>query len=109
MTFILAKAGKKLFERHLEQYAPQDPLYEFYSNEKGKQKRRKVRAIRIEPPFYELIYDSALFLLDFVSVMPRSSGRSSGGHTISIRGFTFAGFGSDGRSSSGSFQSSEIS
>ncbi|KAG6872668.1 hypothetical protein C0995_007775 [Termitomyces sp. Mi166 len=41
MTFILTKAGKKLFEKHLEQYAPQDPLYEMYTDSKGKQQRRK--------------------------------------------------------------------
>ncbi|KAH9475721.1 hypothetical protein JR316_0011280 [Psilocybe cubensis] len=44
MTTLLNKAGKELFAKHLEQYAPQDPLYEFYTNERGKQKRRK-RAI----------------------------------------------------------------
>lgn len=38
---LLGKAGKKLFEKHLEQYAPADPKYEFYVDEHGKQKRRK--------------------------------------------------------------------
>jgi hypothetical protein len=28
MSAMLGKAGKKLFEKHLEQYAPEDPLYE---------------------------------------------------------------------------------
>ncbi|GLB44882.1 putative protein with domain of unknown function (DUF4112) [Lyophyllum shimeji] len=46
MSALLGKAGKKLFERHLEQYAPADPLYEFYTDAKGKQKRRK----RAAPP-----------------------------------------------------------
>ncbi|KAJ2928579.1 hypothetical protein H1R20_g8495, partial [Candolleomyces eurysporus] len=32
---------KKLFERHLEGYAPADPLYELYTDEQGKQQRRK--------------------------------------------------------------------
>jgi hypothetical protein len=41
---ILNKAGKKLFEQHMEKYAPSDPLYEFYTDEKGKKKRRKVRS-----------------------------------------------------------------
>ncbi|KAG5644645.1 hypothetical protein DXG03_008027 [Asterophora parasitica] len=41
MSALLGKAGKQLFERHLEQYAPEDPLYETYTNSKGKQKRRK--------------------------------------------------------------------
>ncbi|KDQ59090.1 hypothetical protein JAAARDRAFT_33820 [Jaapia argillacea MUCL 33604] len=35
------KAGKKLFEKHLTQYTPADPLYEYYTDAKGKQKRRK--------------------------------------------------------------------
>lgn len=42
MSALFGKAGKKLFEKHLEKYAPADPLYEFYTNDKGKQKRRKV-------------------------------------------------------------------
>ncbi|KAF9007518.1 hypothetical protein BDQ17DRAFT_1398387 [Cyathus striatus] len=41
MSAILGKAGKKLFAKNLEQYAPQDPLYETYTDKKGKQKRRK--------------------------------------------------------------------
>lgn len=40
-TFIGKKAGKTLFENHLEQYAPQDPLYEFYTDDRGKQRRRQ--------------------------------------------------------------------
>lgn len=43
MTSTLAqKAGLKLFEKHLEQYRPVDPLYEQYTDNKGRQKRRKV-------------------------------------------------------------------
>ncbi|KDR78773.1 hypothetical protein GALMADRAFT_118227 [Galerina marginata CBS 339.88] len=41
MSALLNKAGKRLFAKHLEQYTPADPLYEVYTNEKGKQKRRK--------------------------------------------------------------------
>ncbi|KAF8813405.1 hypothetical protein BYT27DRAFT_7131492 [Phlegmacium glaucopus] len=41
MSALLGKAGKKLFAKHLEKYAPEDPLYEFYTNNNGKQKRRK--------------------------------------------------------------------
>ncbi|KAG2060749.1 hypothetical protein BDR06DRAFT_925688 [Suillus hirtellus] len=44
MTSYLQKAGTKLFEKHLEQYRPEDPLYEFYTDKRGKQRRRK-RAI----------------------------------------------------------------
>lgn len=40
-AFIEHLGGKKLFARHLEKYAPEDPLYEFYINDHGKQKRRK--------------------------------------------------------------------
>ncbi|TFK27182.1 hypothetical protein FA15DRAFT_666682 [Coprinopsis marcescibilis] len=40
-TLVLGKAGKELFERHLEQYSPADPLYETYTDEQGRQKRRK--------------------------------------------------------------------
>ncbi|PVF97940.1 hypothetical protein CPB86DRAFT_674759, partial [Serendipita vermifera] len=35
------KAGLKLFEKHLEQYAPADPYYEEWTDEKGKKQRRK--------------------------------------------------------------------
>ncbi|EIM90958.1 uncharacterized protein STEHIDRAFT_31968, partial [Stereum hirsutum FP-91666 SS1] len=41
---LLNSAGKKLFEKHVSQYAPQDPMYEFYEDNKGRRKRRR-RAI----------------------------------------------------------------
>lgn len=44
MTSYLQKAGTKLFAKNLEQYRPEDPLYEFYTDKRGKQRRRK-RAI----------------------------------------------------------------
>ncbi|KAG6816639.1 hypothetical protein H0H87_004385 [Tephrocybe sp. NHM501043] len=44
MSALPGKAGRKLFEKHLDQYKPVDPLYEFYTDAKGKKKRRK-RAI----------------------------------------------------------------
>ncbi|KAG2146092.1 uncharacterized protein EDB93DRAFT_1149610 [Suillus bovinus] len=44
MTSYLQKAGTRLFEKNLEQYRPEDPLYEFYTDKHGKQRRRK-RAI----------------------------------------------------------------
>jgi len=37
----LSRQAKKLFAKHLERYTPEDPLYEFYTDNKGKQKRRK--------------------------------------------------------------------
>jgi hypothetical protein len=41
MSEFIGKAGKNLFAQHLAKYAPEDPLYELYTNEHGKQKRRK--------------------------------------------------------------------
>jgi hypothetical protein len=43
MTSYLQKAGTRLFEKNLEHYQPEDPLYEFYTDNRGKQRRRKVR------------------------------------------------------------------
>jgi hypothetical protein len=44
MTSALAqKAGLKLFQQNIQQYAPVDPLYETYTDAKGRQHRRKVR------------------------------------------------------------------
>ncbi|KAA1467092.1 hypothetical protein DENSPDRAFT_750282, partial [Dentipellis sp. KUC8613] len=41
MTSMLNSAGRKLFSKHIQQYAPQDPLYEYYTDKKGKQRRRR--------------------------------------------------------------------
>ncbi|KAG7090012.1 hypothetical protein E1B28_011633 [Marasmius oreades] len=41
---LLGTAGKKLFERNLEQYTPADPLYEEYTDDRGRKKRKR-RAI----------------------------------------------------------------
>ncbi|CAE6406253.1 unnamed protein product [Rhizoctonia solani] len=41
MSALAKKAGMKVFERHLENYSPSDPLYEEYTDESGKKKRRK--------------------------------------------------------------------
>ncbi|KAI0071989.1 hypothetical protein K474DRAFT_1668362 [Panus rudis PR-1116 ss-1] len=38
---LAAKAGRKLFERNIEHYTPVDPLYETYTDKKGRQKRRR--------------------------------------------------------------------
>jgi len=40
------KAGRKLFEKHLHQYEPADPLYETYTDKHGRERRRK----RAVPP-----------------------------------------------------------
>lgn len=42
MSALAQKAGSKLFAKHVQQYAPVDPLYETYTDKKGRQKRRKV-------------------------------------------------------------------
>ncbi|CAE6530954.1 unnamed protein product [Rhizoctonia solani] len=42
MTSAFAKkAGLKVFERHMQNYTPADPLYEEYTDEQGRKKRRK--------------------------------------------------------------------
>ncbi|KAH8105561.1 hypothetical protein DFH11DRAFT_1518907 [Phellopilus nigrolimitatus] len=42
MTSTFArKAGLKLFEQHLSKYEPADPVYETYTDAKGRQKQRK--------------------------------------------------------------------
>jgi len=38
---ILDRAGKALFEKHLQQYTPVDPLYEEYTDNRGKKRRRR--------------------------------------------------------------------
>ncbi|KAF5327118.1 hypothetical protein D9619_004723 [Psilocybe cf. subviscida] len=45
MPSIIAQAGKQAIEGHLERYAPADPLYEYYVDEAGKQKRRKAARV----------------------------------------------------------------
>ena len=42
MDQFAIKAGRKVFERNLKQYEPADPLYETYTDKKGRQRRRKV-------------------------------------------------------------------
>ncbi|KAF8344752.1 hypothetical protein F5887DRAFT_1201922 [Amanita rubescens] len=41
MSYFLNKAGKNLFRKHIEQYVPPDPLYEYTTDNKGRQKRSK--------------------------------------------------------------------
>ncbi|KAJ7628525.1 hypothetical protein FB45DRAFT_794367 [Roridomyces roridus] len=38
---ILDRAGKALFEKHLQQYSPADPMYEEYTDARGKKRRRR--------------------------------------------------------------------
>ncbi|KAF9223934.1 hypothetical protein BS17DRAFT_795963 [Gyrodon lividus] len=41
MSSYMQKVGVKLFQQHLEQYSPPDPLYEHYTDARGKQRRKK--------------------------------------------------------------------
>ncbi|KAG9095372.1 hypothetical protein FRC06_009858 [Ceratobasidium sp. 370] len=42
MTSTIAKkAGLKVFEKHMNNYTPADPLYEEYTDERGRKMRRK--------------------------------------------------------------------
>ena len=44
MDSFAASAGRKLFQKNLQQYQPADPLYETYIDKKGRERRRKVSA-----------------------------------------------------------------
>ncbi|KAF8637751.1 hypothetical protein AX17_002593, partial [Amanita inopinata Kibby_2008] len=46
MSYFLNKAGKQLFQQHLEKYTPPDPLYRYTVDSKGKKRRSK----RTPPP-----------------------------------------------------------
>ncbi|KIK80489.1 hypothetical protein PAXRUDRAFT_158549 [Paxillus rubicundulus Ve08.2h10] len=41
MSSYMQKVGVKLFQQHLDQYSPPDPLYEYYTDARGKQRRKK--------------------------------------------------------------------
>ena len=43
MDAFATKTGRKIFERHIKQYEPKDPLYEEYVDDRGRQRRRRVR------------------------------------------------------------------
>jgi hypothetical protein len=46
MTSKLAhKVGLKLFEKHLQNYEPRDPVYETYVDKKGREKKRRVSCV----------------------------------------------------------------
>ena len=45
MTSYAKKAALKVLDKHLVEYQPADPLYETYTNHKGRERRRKVRAV----------------------------------------------------------------
>ena len=65
MASSIAKwAGGKVFEKHLKQYEPVDPVYETYIDDNGREKRRKVRPYyrRIRRP-HTHIKSNATFIL----------------------------------------------
>ncbi|KAI0264407.1 hypothetical protein BC834DRAFT_882920 [Gloeopeniophorella convolvens] len=41
MGDIAEKIGRKVFSKHIQQYTPADPLYETYTDKRGRTKRRK--------------------------------------------------------------------
>ena len=45
MDAFATKTGRKIFERHIKQYEPKDPLYEEYVDDRGRQRRRRVRGL----------------------------------------------------------------
>jgi hypothetical protein len=102
MESFAQKAGLKLFAKHLDQYKPADPLYETYTDKKGRTKRRKVDQSPVSFPRTALNASllSVSCRLACRSATPPSSSPSSGARTISIRGLIFAASVSAGLSSS---------
>ena len=43
MENIAIKTGRKLFSQHIKDYTPEDPLYETYTDNRGRERRRKVQ------------------------------------------------------------------
>ena len=104
MTEFIGKAGKKLFARHIERYAPEDPLYEFYTDERGKQKRRKVKELLLsyQDQFTHIASSASSHLASPLGIR-LSSVQSRFVHTISTKGFLFAAYVLDGHSLSDSY------
>ena len=63
MSTLLNSAGRRLFARHVAQYAPQDPMYESYTDARGRSKRRRVS---LPPPLYLLLS----LVLSFLPCVP---------------------------------------
>jgi hypothetical protein len=53
-NYIAKTVGKGLFEQHLNNYQPADPLYEEYVDKKGRTRRRKVRS---HSPLFHLSHE----------------------------------------------------
>ena len=47
MDAFATKTGRKIFERHIKQYEPKDPLYEEYVDDRGRPRRRRVRGLSL--------------------------------------------------------------
>jgi hypothetical protein len=106
---IAKKAGLKLFEKHLQRYEPADPLYEIYTDDSGRQKRRKVRPYYRRTGWFHLhhqidrksyLVSSAKFLLVYQSGTPAFSNPSRSALITSTWASTSVASGSDGPSSS---------
>ena len=106
-TYIAKKAGLKLFEKHLQQYEPVDPLYEIYTDENGRQRRRKVRPSTAVPGRFHArfitmtgnsVVSSVKFLLVYRNGTPASSGPSKGAPITSTPASIYVVSGLDGRS-----------
>ena len=95
MTSTIAKkTGLKLFEQHLRQYEPADPVYETYIDNKGKERRRKVGFSFILWSVWFVMADiipRGNFLLACLLVMPRSYGKLRVVHTTWIKASAYAG------------------
>lgn len=97
MDHFLNSAGKKLFERHLQQYAPTDPMYESYVDAKGKERRRRVSISPIlTPSRLSLLVFSVQFHLAYLLGTQKSLNLSNVVHTTSTKDSLYVACVSDG-------------
>jgi hypothetical protein len=54
MTSLATNAAKRLVSQHAKQFEPEDPFYEYWTDSKGKEKRRKV-SLHPTPVFEALV------------------------------------------------------
>ena len=95
MSAYIQNVGVKLFRQHLEQYAPADPVYEYYNDAKGKQRRKKViTASKLRIRFTGSFFSSFFLIKNIYSAdhlpasppaMPKSSRQSNGEPVVSTR------------------------
>ena len=103
MSAYMQKVGAKLFQQHLEKYTPPDPLYEYYTDAKGKQRRKKVNTafspqLRAHYQWADSFY-SAMFLRGFLLAMQKFSRLFKVEHITSTKVSAFVVFVSAGRPS----------